>query len=96
MNCFKCKRPTQVKDSRKADNNMVRRRRYCTKCKQGFFTLEIMQHEFNKISAAPVTTKLEEPKPAARTQNRALPRRNNDWEDLHSDDHLLSLKDLGL
>ena len=55
-----------------------------------------MQHEFNKLSAAPVTTKLEEPKPAARTQNRALPRRNNDWEDLHSDDHLLSLKDLGL
>tara|TARA_R110002020_G_C15767763_1_gene727803 strand:- start:197 stop:424 length:228 start_codon:yes stop_codon:yes gene_type:complete len=75
---------------------MVRRRRYCSKCKQGFFTLEIMQHEFNKLSAAPVTTKLEEPKPAAPTQNRALPRRNNDWEDLHSDDHLIDLKELGL
>jgi len=96
MKCFKCKRPTQVKDSRKADNNMVRRRRYCTKCKQGFFTLELMQHEFNKLSAAPVTQKTEESKPAAPIQNRALPRRNNDWEDLHSDDHLLSLKDLGL
>jgi len=96
MNCFKCKRPTQVKDSRKADNNMVRRRRYCTKCKQGCFTLEIMQHEFNNLSAALVTTKSEEPKQAAPKQNRPLPRRNNDCEDLQSDDHLLSLKAVGL
>jgi len=96
MNCFKCKRPTQVKDSRKADNNMVRRRRYCSKCKQGFFTLEIMQQEFNKLSTAPVTAKSDDSKPAAPIKNRPLPRRNNDWEELHSDDHLLSLKDLGL
>lgn len=96
MNCFKCKRPTQVKDSRKADDNMVRRRRYCTKCKQGFFTLEMMQSKYIDLSAAPVTEKTEDPIPAAPIKNRALPRKNNDWEDLHSDDHLLSLKDLGL
>ena len=96
MNCFKCKRPTQVKDSRKTDNNMVRRRRYCSKCKQGFFTLELMQNEFNRLSAAPVTEKTEVSEPKEPIKNRPLPRRNNDWEDLHSDDHLLSLKDLGL
>ena len=86
----------EVKDSRKADNNMVRRRRYCARCKQGFFTLEMMQVEYNNLAAAPVTEKTEESRPATPTKNRPLPRKNNDWEDLHSDDHLLSLKDLGL
>ena len=55
-----------------------------------------MQQEFNKLSTAPVTAKSDDSKPAAPIKNRPLPRRNNDWEELHSDDHLLSLKDLGL
>jgi hypothetical protein len=96
MNCFKCKRPTQVKDSRKADNNMVRRRRYCSKCKQGFFTLELMQHEYNKLATAPITEKIEVSKPIEPIRKRPPPRRNNDWDDLHSDDAFISLKDLGL
>jgi hypothetical protein len=55
-----------------------------------------MQNEFNRLSAAPVTEKIEVSEPKEPIKNRPLPRRNNDWEDLHSDDHLLSLKDLGL
>ena len=56
----------------------------------------MMQSKYIDLSAAPVTEKTEDPIPAAPIKNRALPRKNNDWEDLHSDDHLLSLKDLGL
>jgi len=55
-----------------------------------------MQVEYNNLAAAPVTSKLEDSTPAAPIKNRPLPKRNNEWEELHSDDHLLSLKDLGL
>jgi len=55
-----------------------------------------MQNEFNNLAAALVTEKIEVSKPIEPIKNRPLPKRNNDWEDLHSDDHLLSLKDLGL
>lgn len=55
-----------------------------------------MQHEYNKLASAPVTQKIEVSKPIEPIRKRPPPRRNNDWDDLHSDDAFISLKDLGL
>ena len=102
MNCPVCKKSTQVKDSRAFDDNQVRRRRVCTRCKFSFYTLETREIEkvnvnklrrgVNQVTSGMIRPGKKKVLPAKRQEPRT---RYDEFDELNNDDYL-DLRELGI